>query len=512
MNHIYTYFQSRKIKTSVIVFCFILFSLLSFSHIINLSHLVPFHDWDEAIYAQVAKEWVRHPGILLTYNGSPWFEKPPLPTVVYAIAWIIPTFQPEVSARLITSILSITTIWILFIISHKISKNYFLALLAICITMMSSTYRDRSTLVNVDIFLTLGWVGYVWASEIKNEKLRYVFVLFGTLSKSLLGLIPLIADFLVDICTKSLTRNKLKSYIGMTCMGLSWHVAMICIYGSSFIQSHFIDHMVSRVTRPIELHFGDKFFYSAILWKEENVFVLLALFGIGYVVYQTINMFVKKIQRDPKTMGIHRTSLLVSMMGVGYFALLTMSKSKIHWYITPLFPLISLLSVFAWHTIHNLIQNPTLRKIESCILLSVCAFGIYSYTKTAFVINESWFKPTDKTLIGQCVGKKIKDGEEITYLVPVQERKDALVIEAAQLQIGSSFIYGSAPAFLYYANAPVHVVYRVDRLATSFKNSSILVLQKNELNDVAIRKQIGVSFTKLIPLCETASNVAYRLP
>jgi len=39
---------------------------------------VPFFDWDESIYVQVAREWLRHPGFTLYYNGSIWFEKPPL--------------------------------------------------------------------------------------------------------------------------------------------------------------------------------------------------------------------------------------------------------------------------------------------------------------------------------------------------------------------------------------------------------------------------------------------------
>jgi len=339
--------QSKAVAKYFGYFVFFFIACALVYHVCQLSQYVPFHDWDEAIYAQVSKEWVRHPGFTLTYNGSSWFEKPPLPSLLYSLAWLIPQLRPEFVARLISAFISFITLIFVYKIIYWLTDKVSLSLLAVFVTLQSALFLDRSVLVNVDIFLALGWVGYLWAIKTKSSILKLAFTLIGTLSKSLLGFFPLIAEICIDCLSRSINREKIKVYLLTVFAGLSWQIFMIVIYGQSFIQSHFIDHMVSRVTRPIELHFGDKFFYGVRLWQESHIWLLLALGGTVVILLLAFYQLIKRKEiYIPKH---YQLPLMMLFIFVGYFSLLTISKSKIHWYITPLIPLVCMGAIYVWH-------------------------------------------------------------------------------------------------------------------------------------------------------------------
>jgi hypothetical protein len=145
----------------------------------------------------------------------------------------------------------------------------------------------------------------------------------------------------------------------------------------------------------------------------------------------------------------------------------------------------------------------------SILIISIVLYGGITFALRTQSIQPDWFTPTDKTKIGQCVGIYATPDDRITYLVPSQERIDANVIEAAQLQIGSSFIYGSAPAFLYYADAPTTFVYRLERLAEDIQYASIVVIPITEMNTKTISSIVNARSPKR--LCRNTTFVAYRL-
>ncbi len=496
-------------KDNVLVTAISVFVISGFLlQVANLGNLVPFHDWDEAIYMQVAKEFVKAPGILLTYNGQPWFEKPPLPTIAYSTAWLLP-LKRELSARLVSLVFSLSSLFILYkiLISLKLSKRH--SLIAIFVAIQSVMYRDRSGLVNVDIMLTLGWLLYLYGSTSKNIWLKLIGTMTGTLSKSLLGFIPLLLEIATDALLMKVTKRKMLEWLLLLCSGSAWHMFMIWRYGEPFVQSHFMDHLVSRVTRPIELHFGDKWYYLAKIFGETHIFAIMAILGMAFVIYRVfVNHWPTKTL--PKNT---RDIFLVIGVPMAYIILLTLSKSKLHWYVTPLIPFVGMwvaLGVSEFEKIHFNWSN----MISTAIYFFIAIYSGFIFATSVTSIQQDWFTPTDKTIIGICVGKYSANNDVITYLIPPQERKDAHVIEAANLQIGSSFIYGSAPAFLYYADKPVSFVYKENDLTTKIKNSNILVVPVQDLatqkTKAVISTWLGKDISQTQRLCETNSLVAYR--
>lgn len=500
-------FKFSKDKFLILAFSvFVFLGLLQ--QVINLGDIVPFHDWDEAIYMQVAKEFVKSPSILLTYNGQPWFEKPPLPTIAYSIPWLLP-LKRELTARLISLLFSLSSLFVLYKILTDLKLSKRLSLIAIFVTIQSAMYRDRSELVNVDIMLSLGWLLYLYGSTSKNIWLKAIGTITGTLSKSLLGFIPLLLDIASHVVTMKITKRKILEWFLLLFSGSVWHAFMVWRYGGSFIQSHFMDHLVSRVTRPIELHFGDKWYYLAKVFGETHIFAIMGVLGMAFVIYRLLvsHWLTRSFPKNT------RDIILIISIPVAYITLLTLSKSKLHWYVTPLIPFVGMWVALGLNELTK-IQSRWSSKISSSAFLFIAVFSGYIFATSVTSIQSDWFTPTDKTIIGICVGKSSASGDTITYLLPPQERIDANVIEAANLQIGSSFIYGSAPAFLYYADKPVSFVYKEGDLATKIKNSNIIVVPVLDLNNqktkAVISTWLGKEASHTQMLCETDSLVAYR--
>lgn len=422
---------------------------------------IPFYDWDESIYAQVAREWMRHPGLALTYNGSLWFEKPPLLFVIIGSLFHL-LGTSELVARVPSLVAGIICLILVYQSTISITKSTFAGYASILLCASTSYFMERSIVVNVDIFLALGWLLYVSSSAFRT---RLVGICIGVYTKSFLGFIPLVADLFLDLYQKKLTINKLFESTLIVLMGLVWHIYMLVVYGEQFVNSHIRDHLISRVTKPIELHFGGKYFYIEKLWENYDWLLPIALIAF---VYWSLSFFRKQTTRY---LDLHFVIALI------YFALLTVSKAKLHWYT---FPLIPFCAIFVIYIITRLTTQKYLVPVLSIIML-------LSIARFAHGIGEiqPGISLPPQVALARC--KSVMPTiTRISYLVPPIQRNDAQVIEAAQLNIGSSFIYGSAPTFLFYLDRPVTFYYKTDAFLKELKQYDAMVTHKD---DVGLNEQ-----------------------
>jgi 4-amino-4-deoxy-L-arabinose transferase-like glycosyltransferase len=422
---------------------------------------IPFYDWDEAIYAQVAREWMRHPGLTLTYNGSLWFEKPPL-----LFALIESLFQlfgiSEIITRMPSTIASIFALLYLWQLVQKVLKSELHAYTAVLLTVSATYYLDRTGLVNVDIFLTLGWLMYLGGNSFKS---RLISTCIGTWTKSFLGLIPLVVDIAVSLWHRTLTLSKIKESLATLVLALSWHVYMSLVYQNAFITSHVYEHLISRVQKPIELHAGTRWFYLEHLWQ--NYSFLLSLAGIA------ILMWAYRLVRRQKAFEIDR----VFVLSLSYLALLTVSKAKLSWYVTPLLPLAALMIVY----LISQIGSGTVRKLATICLI---VWGAFQFAQKTLGASFDYSVPS-QVMLARCKNH-LPSINKLGYLVSPSQRTDAHVIEAAQLNIGSSFIYGSVPAFVFYLDRPVTFYYKTDLFLKDLGLYDAMVMHHD---DIALKEK-----------------------
>src|SRR3989338_10764212 len=203
----------KKVKNNILIdhLPFILFIAGFFFLVAYLivKRNVPFYDWDESIYAQVGREMMRNKSFLVPlWQGRPWLDKPPIPSLFYGIVELLP-FAPEITTRIATLILSCITLIFLYILGQRVTKSKIISLLSVIITAFLPIYFQRSQALNVDVFLLLGWLGYVLWYE--NVWASTIFLLLATLSKSLLGFFPpvmFLSYHLFEYITKGINKKQ----------------------------------------------------------------------------------------------------------------------------------------------------------------------------------------------------------------------------------------------------------------------------------------------------------------
>lgn len=447
---------------------------------------VPFFDWDESIYAQVAREWVRHPGFTLHYNGGMWFEKPPL---LFAVIGLL--FQvfgtSEFIARLPSVVAAICCVVLVFHCIKRITKNMAAQIAGVLMFAATPFFIDRASIVNVDIFLTLGWLLYICDNTFIS---RLIGTIIGTWTKSFLGLIPLCLDVALSIYHRSLSKKKIREWAVIISTSLIWHMVMTVQYSDLFISSHIKDHLISRVITPIELHFGGKFFYLEKMWENYPWLAIVACVGIIIWIITLVK------HRDTKQIDIF------FLLPLAYLALLTVSKSKLSWYIMPALPFVAIWVVYS------------ISHIPRKSLQTLCYFALIGWSGYMFLQQTVGFTVQGKVIpeqvaLARCQ-KDMPPFTRVAYLVAPTQRKDAQVIEAAQVAIASSFIYGSAPTFVFYLDKPVTFFYKPEIFLGEVSKYDAYAMRTDDF--VLLSKRAQDAFTSsaaVITECQRGDWVLY---
>src|SRR3990167_3128497 len=124
--------KSLDIRT---VFLAVLFFILGFIFFYQLG-LRPLLDYDESIYAQVAREQLEQPSTAFTWKGNIslyrnqlWFEKPPLMLWLIESAFFVFGIN-EFAARFWVAVFAFATIILTFFVVKKTFKSVPAAMLA----------------------------------------------------------------------------------------------------------------------------------------------------------------------------------------------------------------------------------------------------------------------------------------------------------------------------------------------------------------------------------------------
>lgn len=443
-------------------FFIVVFGALVFRNI-QLSH-VPLQDWDESIYARVAYESAKDHHLSMTYNGGLWLEKPPL--LVYLLSITMMVFgQNEFWLRFISILFGMAVLYCLYMLGQKIATRIFkkdtphlklVAFLPVLVVLSTQLFVERTTYVDYDMPLALGWVMFFLAESFSMQLLA---LCIGVFSKSLLGFFPLAFDIFYF---RKLNRP-VWQWLLLIAVPLLWHFISFAVYGNSFIQMHIVDHLLKRVSDPIELHFGGRTFYVKELLNQFSI--LLPVIAAGYLLqaYQMVRTFLKN-----KHWPIKESLVLLSPLA--YLVFLTISKTKIPWYIMPTLPLLSLAVLYLYFGV----QSKWFRLV---LTISIVGFFLYSFGKyTVLFRPDTSIKDKDK--VAMCIQKLPQSS--IAMLVNEDERKIKNVFEAAHLGISSSFIYGGSPAFVYYSHKTIHFYYDTKEFTRDATKYAVVVVNKND--------------------------------
>lgn len=448
----------------IVVFLISFFLLISYK---LFSHPTPFYDWDETIYAQVGREMVQAKSLVPLWQGNFWLDKPPLVPLTYGIVeTVFPKF-PELSTRLFTLGLAVFVLALIYALYYRLSKSQIISTLVAVMTSFTSIFLQRTQVLNVDVFLYLGWLGYVVFYD--NFWISLIFLAVGVLSKSLLGYYPVIIFgclYTFQLFIKQLKPKQYKKLITaliiQSAILLIWYLIMITAFRIPFIKAHFYDSMIKRVTSSIESHFGKRTFYIDLLFNQLGLYALLSLFGMILV----IKDYIKK--KD-------FLSMTLALFFVPWFLFLNLTKTKIDWYLYPVIAQFAFLEAY--------LLNLFKKYWVIVFLIFVIILGV---TVRNNVMNnsllDSLYSSYDENYYLAVYAKN--NCQDLNMFVDSGSRQTHDTLKKMNLLIGTSEWWGTHPSMVYYSDKKVNFIYeqnQFDPLLVKPLPNECFIIYKNDL-------------------------------
>jgi len=293
--------------------------------------------WDEAIYAQVAKEFVQTGDWLRpTWNGEPWFHKPPLALWTMALGFSVWGIG-EGAVRFGSAICGVLGVLCTFGFTRRAFGRE-AALLSALVLLGTPQYLVFSKLGMLDVplttFVALSLFAY-WRGLSDRRWLLLACAAFAAafMIKGTAAVVaPLIclAHFLVHR-EWSLFRSLHLWGGGAIALAIvaPWHVLQVMEHGREFLDEYLGFHVLARSTEALEGHEGGPFYYLGALVREQYPWFVLSYLALPYCAY----LAWKEKGRS--------LSLLVCWIGV-VFGVYTLIATKINWYIMPAYPALAI--------------------------------------------------------------------------------------------------------------------------------------------------------------------------
>jgi 4-amino-4-deoxy-L-arabinose transferase-like glycosyltransferase len=302
-------------------------------------------NWDESIYAEVAKEILQSGDWLtLHWQHANWFEKPPL--TFWIMAGLFRFFGVnEFSARAVSALAGVGVVAVILGIG-KLQRGPVCGLIAALILLTTFQFVQMSRLVFTDVllvfFIYLSIYGYL---RVRNGDRRWWYVVsvscaLGFMVKSFASLfapaaiaLALITDRQVNQTLRT-TQFWFSILVGLVLI-VPWHATMLYLHGSAFVNEYFYYHVWSRTVTALEGHSGVYWFYFREIWEKFHPWWSIAPFAVAFNVWQ--------VKRG-------RSSVALLALSVFVFAFYTAAQTKSTAYILPVYPALALLisDLFTW--------------------------------------------------------------------------------------------------------------------------------------------------------------------
>lgn len=398
-------------------------------------------DWDEGIYGELGRQiTLRSAWFTTFFNGAVWFEKPP------GVAWIsalgiMLAGDSSFGSRLLFPLVALYTLATTYAIGKKIG-NWQTGLFAAGLLTTFNLFLGRTRAVNTDMPL-LASINTTILLLLTNRAAGWVAlsIFFGVWFKGLAGFLSLLISL-------PLLIHKSKKYVLCTMyyvllLILPWHLYSYLRYGSEFLNPYFFEQVITRATNQIEFHFEPVWYYFAYLY--ENL-------GLGVLIVAGISILIALFELK-KTRSLSSPNILLLWWLLFPLALFSLAKTRLFWYILPIYPALALLIAYGLNALANNKLAKNIYALLACgVLIQGVMVGYRSVEPNKVVVDMP-----DRLKVAH----SLRSDKPILVLVPESERlAEALLPEVARLS--SSFRYGGMPSFVYYYHGPVEFFYNVD--------------------------------------------------
>lgn len=299
--------------------------------------------WDEAIYAQVAKE-VASSGDWLTlrWGGRAWFEKPPV--FIWSVALLYRLFESDEYWARVPAV--VAGVGVAVTTRSLAARLYGAAAGWLAWVLLLSTFlfvrhaRMAMTDVPLTCLILLGGYGYV---RLRDGSPRWWVLVWSSTAlaimvKSAAGLLllPVLGvAALIDGQARISLRSKYfwqGAALGAVIV-VPWHVFMLAEHGQAFLDQYMGYHVARRAWSPIESNVGPRHFYLLALPRGFYPWLFFLPFGLAAGIRELVSG--------------RRRSLVPVLIACTVFGVFAVIRTKVGHYVLPAYPAFAILMAAA---------------------------------------------------------------------------------------------------------------------------------------------------------------------
>jgi 4-amino-4-deoxy-L-arabinose transferase-like glycosyltransferase len=304
-------------------------------------------DYDEAAYAQIAREILRtNDWNTLRWNGVEFFDKPPICLWVTALAYKVFGVN-EFAARFCAALCGVGAVILTCFLGKKLFSSWAVGLGAALILLTPSknlhnhghNFLGLARVGMLDmplIFLSESSLLLAWLSQSDPAYLIWLGIPLGlgVMVKSVAGFFAyfiVFAFFVLALPRSVWWRRELA--LGLLISALiivPWHLGQLLVWGRLFFKTYMVQFTVGYVTGE-QGHLEDSLFYVRSLVRGFPVWYVVVAIALAYAVYRAVRF------RD-------RARILLLVAAAIPFIAFNASRSRIGWYIIPIYPALALLA------------------------------------------------------------------------------------------------------------------------------------------------------------------------
>ncbi len=361
----------------ICVFCFMFFHQLG---------TFPMVDWDEGIYAQVARQSLeQHSQAALHWYGSItpenpsglWFEKPPFMIWLTELSFMV-FGVGEFAARLPNALFALAIVLLSYYAARLLFKSHAAAWLTLAAYFLADYFMSQAYFLKFDMaaafFILLAVVSYIKARQ--QGRWWYVFwgaVGLGVMVKSVIGLLPVPLLLLWSAWARDFSFLKDRHFyfgsVFAVLIAAPWHIIMGLRYGRTFWQTYLFLHVVERFTAPLEQSKLSNWFYLSILYNN----LIFCAAAVAATIYGAYRGFLKR----------QLPFAIMVISAVTLFIFFSFAGTKNYGYIVPAYPFLAMIVGGAAAEAIGKLRQPRYQEfavLSVCVLCAVAGF-VYKANK-----------------------------------------------------------------------------------------------------------------------------------
>ena len=325
-------------------------------------------DWDEGIYAEVSREFLRSSWLVPHWHFRPWFEKPPLGMWLTAIFFRLFGVS-EFWARAGSTLASIGIVAMIHSFALRL-RGALAAWISTVILLSCFGFLRVARMGELDALLTLGCVIALWGLEkVADGNLGgwYWFwcgFAVAAMTKGAASVTLPLTLLVLLAWNRWGWRDMGSPFLGglliFAALVLPWHLYMLHTFGRAFLDEYLGLHVITRATSQMEGHETPWWYYAKVLAAYTSPWLLLFPFALWWQA------------RRPKMDGGLRVWLVFAAVVLIFFSVMATRSPK---YIFPAYPALALLTG-DWLAAH--FEDRSRRFLWTAAFAALAAYGVAS--------------------------------------------------------------------------------------------------------------------------------------